>query len=105
LIFGLNLVQARSPDKLESGNENEMSKNTDDKQIFSERYSKLLTYLKNRGTNFYKDDSSDSSSSDTDDVKQLSKRFFLFPARRSSSQRYRPIYSYGRKSHWDTFFG
>jgi hypothetical protein len=75
-----------------------MSKERSDKY-----YSKLLTYLKNQQENNSNND--DSLSSSTDDTKQSSKRgFFLFPTRRSS-QRYRPIYSYGRKSHWDTFFG
>ncbi len=96
-IFFLNLVQARSIDKIESDNENSMSKDSID-----EDYSKLLKYLKTRKTNY---DNNDSSSSSTEDIKQLHKRgFFLIPNRRSS-QRYRPIYSYGRKSHWDTFFG
>jgi len=98
-------VQARSIDKIESGIENEMSKKPNDKRLSSEQYSKLLTYLKNQETNTFNDDDSDSSASSTEDVTQLPKRdFFLFSNRRSS-QRYRPIYSYGRKSHWDTFFG
>jgi len=82
-----------------------MSKEPNDKQHFSKQYSKFLKYLKNQETNIYNDDNSDSSASSTEDIKLLPKRgFFLFPNRRSSP-RYRPIYSYGRKSHWDTFFG
>jgi hypothetical protein len=103
LIF--NLVQARPIDKIESGIETAMSEEENDKPSFFEKYSKLLTYLKNQETNIDNDDSNDLSSSSTEDVKQSSKRAFsLFPNRRSS-QRYRPIYTYGRKSHWDTFFG
>lgn len=91
-------MQARSIDQIESGMENEMSNEPNDKQ-----YSKFLTYLKNHDTNF---DTDDSSSDSIENVTPLSKRnFFLFPSRRSSQPRYRPIYSYGRKSHWDTFFG
>jgi len=105
LFFIILSVQARSIDKIESGTENEMSKEPDD----NEKYLKLLTYLNNQETNNHNDDddvNNDSSSSSTEDVQQFPKRgFFLFPNRRSSSQRYRPIYSYGRKSHWDTFFG
>ncbi len=31
-------------------------------------------------------------------------RRFLFPTKRPN-QRYKPAHAYGRKSHWDTFFG
>lgn len=87
------LVYCRSIDTIESGSETDMGKNTLDKS-----YSKYLTYLK-RHDNEYK------MTNNQDEGKQLPKRdFFLFPSRRSS-QRYRPVYSYGRKSHWDTFFG
>jgi hypothetical protein len=105
-LFFFNLVQARYIDKIESGTENGISKEPTDKRLPSKQYFKFLTYLKNQETNIYNDDDSDSSGSSTEDIKLLPKRgFFLFPNRRSSSQRYRPIYSYGRKSHWDTFFG
>lgn len=83
-IVWILLVHSRS---IESDSESDMGKKVIDKS-----YSKYLTYLKRHENNH-------------DDEKQLPKRdFFLFPSRRSS-QRYRPIYSYGRKSHWDTFFG
>ncbi len=90
-VFVFDLVQARY---IESRHEDQISKESSDKY-----YSKLLAYLKTQEKN------NDLSSDSTEDVRQLPKRgFFLFPTRRSS-QRYRPIYSYGRKSHWDTFFG
>lgn len=82
-----------------------MSKETNDKRRFADEYSKLLTYLKNQETTNDNEDDNDSSSNSAENIKQMPKRgFFLFPSRRSS-QRYRPVYSYGRKSHWDTFFG
>ncbi len=85
------LVQARS---VVSRHENEISKQHSDKYN-----SKLLSYLTSQLEN------DDASVDSTENNRQLPKRgFFLFPTRRSS-QRYRPIYTYGRKSHWDTFFG
>lgn len=69
-----------------------------------ELYEKLLGYLQDQEANNDKEDSSSSSSEEN--IKPLPKRgFFLFPNRRSNQQRLRPIYTYGRKSHWDTFFG
>lgn len=86
--------------------ESEMSKDNNDKQSILEAYSKLLKYLKTQERIHSYEDNNDSSSNSAENIKQMPKRgFFLFPSRRSS-QRYRPpIYSYGRKSHWDTFFG
>ncbi|CAF0994666.1 unnamed protein product [Rotaria sordida] len=77
-------------------------------------YSKLLTLLKNRETKFYEnDDDDDDNSSDQndDDISRQRKQltsanrlFFLFPIQRAT-RRSRPLYTYGQKSHWDTFFG
>ncbi|CAF0729982.1 unnamed protein product [Rotaria sordida] len=95
-------IQARYIDRLESNVQ------TDEQEFPSEEYSKLLTYLTNHRNNIYYNDNNnhnDLSSSNTEDVIQLAKRaFFLFPNRRST-QKKRPTYFYGRKSHWDTFFG
>jgi hypothetical protein len=96
------LVQARSINTIKSGSESEMSKKTNEKQQFPIQYADLLRYLMNHQKTY---DDNDVSSSSTEDVKLLPKRgFFLFPDRRSS-QKHRPTYTYGRKSHWDTFFG
>ena len=74
------------------------------KESKDQLYDKLLAYLQAEDSNNDKDDSS--SSSNEENLKPLPKRgFFLFPNRRSNQPRLRPIYSYGRKSHWDTFFG
>ena len=76
------------------------------KDNFNERYSRLLAYLKNQKPNTYNNNNDDSASTSSEDIKQLPKRgFFLFPDRRSSQRHRQPTYSYGRKSHWDTFFG
>ncbi|CAF2650409.1 unnamed protein product [Rotaria sp. Silwood2] len=95
------LVQARFIDKLESDEQ------TDKEEFPIEKYSKLLTYLKNHRQYTYdnNNNNNDLSSSSTEDVIQLPKRsFFLFPNRRSTKKN-RPTSIYGRKSHWDTFFG
>lgn len=108
------LVQARSIEKAEDGTETAMSKESKD-----QFYLKLLAYLQNHDVNDDDDDDSSSSSDNDDDededdpssasdeVPQPSPKraFFLFPNRRSSQQRLRPMHSYGRKAHWDTFFG
>ncbi|CAF0915480.1 unnamed protein product [Rotaria sordida] len=80
--------------------------------VASPSYSKLLTLLKNRETKFYENDDDDNSSDQNDDdisreTKQLTsvnRRFFLFSVQ-PTTRRNRPYYIYGRKSHWDTFFG
>ncbi|CAF0752523.1 unnamed protein product [Rotaria sp. Silwood1] len=93
------LAQARPFDN------NDLDVQADKQEFPFEQYSKLLTYLKNHRQNFYDNDNNDLSSSSAEDVIQLPKRaFFLFPNRRST-QKNRPITFYGRKSHWDTFFG
>ncbi|CAF1231850.1 unnamed protein product [Rotaria sp. Silwood1] len=86
-------------------------------------YSKLLTLLKNRERKFYQDDADDSSSSQNDDddsnsnqkdndmphkreqLTSENRRFFMFPGQQSSGHRNRPPPTYGRRPHWDTFFG
>ena len=70
----------------------------------------FLTYSINDELNNHQIDQSNnvdirSFSGIQDDTKQLKRRFFLFPSRRRKHRRYRPKYFYGRKSHWDTFFG
>ena len=93
-----SIVQTRSIDPIES-DVNNVESNA--RQFSSDQITQFLTYLKHQS----RDNDNDLSSSDKEDVKPISKRgFFLFPTRRSS-QKYRPTYSYGRKSHWDTFFG
>lgn len=93
LVFFTLTVCTRSIDKIEGDSGTDMDKKTIDKS-----YSKYLTYLKRHDSDYV-------STNNHDEEKQSPKRdFFLFPSRRSS-KRYRPIYSYGRKSHWDTFFG
>ncbi|UJR35964.1 hypothetical protein I4U23_028705 [Adineta vaga] len=77
----------------------------DKKQLSFEDYLKRLTLLAHQNTNIDSDDS-DSLSMSMEDSTPITKRGFLFfPDRRSTKRHYRPMYSYGRKSHWDTFFG
>ena len=68
----------------------------------------LLAQLKNRRVSSQNsndgDDDQQLRSMDVDKSVAVERRFFLFPSRRTS-RRSRPNSSYGRKAHWDTFFG
>jgi hypothetical protein len=78
------------------------------------KYSDLLTFIKNQKINSHRNDDDDDNSSNQniDDVTILQKeksssinrRFFLYDILRPKYGN-RPSNSYGRKSHWDTFFG
>ena len=65
-----------------------------------ERYAKLWLYLKNR-ENFNPTNTVDSM----ENAKPAPKRSEILYSDRNSNSRNRPSYTYGRKSHWDTFFG
>jgi hypothetical protein len=75
-------------------------------------YSDLLKFLQTRKTNTYKNDDDDNSNQNIDDaiapekeqISSADRRFFLFNSKRPSHNK-RPANAYGRKSHWDTFFG
>lgn len=73
--------------------------------IESPTYSDLLTFLKNRKTNRYENDD------DTNEMTPRKEQVSFFDRRRvrldNIPSRYagRPSNSFGRKSHWDTFFG
>ena len=96
-------------DKIGSSFETRMLEDQNDERFPIKEYLKLLKYLKNqkmriRNNNNHNNDESSPNNTQDDDKQLLKRGFFLFPNRRSS-QRHRPIYFYGRKSHWDTFFG
>ncbi|CAM4856308.1 unnamed protein product [Rotaria socialis] len=98
-------VQARSIAGLKSDERIETFRKHDDKGFHSEKYYKLLRHLLNHRMNIYNEDNDDLSSRTKGDASVLLKRSnFLFPSR-ASIKRYRPTHAYGRKSHWDTFFG
>ncbi|CAF1155555.1 unnamed protein product [Didymodactylos carnosus] len=65
------------------------------------RYSKLLRLLQQKSKKKHNIEENEAS------LHKLSKRFFFFrPDRRVPLVRNpRPEYTYGRKAHWDTFFG
>ncbi|CAF4002832.1 unnamed protein product [Rotaria magnacalcarata] len=99
------LVQARSIASLKSDERIETFRKHDDNGFHSEKYYKFLRRLLNHRMNAYSEDNDDLSSRTIGDASVLMKRgSFLFPSR-TSIKRYRPTHIYGRKSHWDTFFG
>lgn len=64
--------------------------------------SKLWVYFQNR-----REQNDVETSNSDENIPILPKRSYLVYADRQSpiNQRNRPNYTYGRKSHWDTFFG
>ncbi|CAF1197860.1 unnamed protein product [Adineta steineri] len=110
LILNVLFVQTRYTDQRQSDVELDTTNEQNAKQLSFEQYLKLLISLQNQQANnddnVNNSDELSSSSTDDDHDKPLSKRgFFLFPDRRSTKRQNRPIYTYGKKSHWDTFFG
>jgi hypothetical protein len=93
----LILVQARSSRNLDSLD-----------------YSDLLTLFRNQKQNFNRHIDDDENNNNRNAHVMLprkleqplttERRFFLFPTKRPN-HRSRPSYGYGKKSHWDTFFG
>lgn len=82
--------------------------------IDSSSYSRLLHLLTNRRRQHHHsklvDDSADSNENTTDipyttaQSALTKRRVFMFP-RQHDNRRSRPWTAYGRKSHWDAFFG
>ncbi|CAF3640099.1 unnamed protein product [Rotaria socialis] len=73
---------------------------------------KLLALLRSRRAQLFQSDDDDDNNSN-ENYNDMSRsirpsasmqRRFLFPSQ-NLDRRSRPLYGYGRKSHWDTFFG
>lgn len=109
LILFVYLVQVES-----LGHSEFSSKLSRKNMVDSSIHSNLLAVLNNRQRQFARSNNDDENESSYENMPDMSyetkksklakRRFFLFPLQRTD-RRARPLNSYGRKSHWDTFFG